>query len=120
LSAVVKITLRTTMAYLIVGGFTPLALRSHALTGRGWVDGLPVLDLGAAEDDSPVKWRYWGDWQGCAARQLAGKLAAHAGTAAGYHRELAGERVHSHDDYLLCHCSSTLQGACSSMTRRAA
>ena len=71
LSAVVKITLRTTMTYLIVGCFTPLALRSHALTGRGWVDGLPVLDLGAAEDDSPVKRRYRGDWQGCAARPVA-------------------------------------------------
>ena len=35
MSAMVKITLRTTMTYLIVGGFTPLALRSHALTGAG-------------------------------------------------------------------------------------
>ena len=53
-------------------------------------------------------------------RQLADKLAAHPGTAAGHHRELVRERIHGHDGYLLCQCSSTLQGACSSTTRRVA
>ncbi|HJZ26122.1 MAG TPA: SDR family NAD(P)-dependent oxidoreductase [Streptosporangiaceae bacterium] len=53
-------------------------------------------------------------------RQLADKLTAHAGTAAGHDRELVRERVHGHDGYRLCQCSSTLHGAWTSTTRRVA
>ena len=43
-------------------------------------------------------------------RQLADKLAAHAGATAGHHRELPAERVHGHDACPLCHCPSTRRG----------
>jgi hypothetical protein len=43
---------------------------------------------------------------------------ADADAVAGHHRELVCERVHGRHLYLVCHCLSTLQGACSSTTRR--
>ena len=72
--------------------------------GRGHRDGVGVQVAG--RDRASLR------------RQLADKLAAHARATAGHNRELARERVHGHDGYLLCHCSSTIQGACSSVTRR--
>jgi hypothetical protein len=74
--------------------------------GRGHRDGVRVQVAG--RDRAALR------------RQLADKLAPDAGTTAGHHRELARERVHGHDRYLVCQCSSTLQGACTSTTRRAA
>ena len=50
--------------------------------------------------------------------ELADQLTADPRAPAGYHRELAGERVHGHDRYLPFRRVSTLQGARSSTTRR--
>src|SRR4029077_19952855 len=49
--------------------------------------------------------------------ELADQLTTYPRAPAGQHRELADERVHGHDRYLLCHCLSTIQGACRSTTR---
>jgi len=51
-------------------------------------------------------------------RELPDKLAAHPRAAAGHYRELVREPVHTHNRYRRCHCSSTIQGACTSTIRR--